>query len=371
MLYFIIFFFIFILGFFDLENFDKKTRNFMFYIILTIFIVLGGLRWKTGTDWDLYYYYFVTYNTFEEFNNGQFEVLYTALNYGIKLFSSEYTYFLIIYTGVTVLLKGYVIKNLENYIIISTLAYFCLVLGDIFSVRQSLAISLTLFSVVFLNQKKNFKFFFILLMAVLIHNSAIIFMLAYPFYHKKISTKAIIIIIFISLVIGASGILEPLFKQFQLFVLSFGGKDSIRISDKLDAYTNSEFSSQFEKKYAYLLSALRRIAILPVILFFRDKIKNQNYNSYINMFLLGNVLFFLFSNVSIVFVRFTAYFTVFEIFLIAAALDGLADKRMKFVLYIFFSIYLFSRLYAALNSYWDLFVPYYWIFDNNIPRIPY
>src|SRR5690606_9426018 len=101
------------------------------------------------------------------------------------------------------------------------------------------------------------------------------------------------------------------------------------------------------------------IIILPEILYFRKDIKSVVYDGYINLFILSNVLFFTLSNISIVFSRFTAYFTLVEILMIATVIRVQEDKRKRFLLLVFFSVYLGFRLYVSLGTYPDLFDPYY------------
>ena len=215
--------------------------------------------------------------------------------------------------------------------------------------------------------------FFLLsvIVATLIHNSAAVLFLAYPVFYMKLSNKVILILIAISLLIGFSGVLNPILGKFQFLIEGLGGADSDRISGKLDTYTTESQTTKIDSNLSLLISALRRLIILPVILYFRKDIKSKTFDGYINLFTFSNIIFFTISNISIVFGRFLAYFIIIEILIIANLLRAQKDKRKRFLWYIFFSFYFVFRLYVSLNAYPDLYDPYYWIFDKYIPRIPY
>lgn len=369
--YYSLFLFFFLLSFFDIEKVKTGIKSTFYYFAVCLLILLSGLRWKTGTDWDMYYYYFTMYDSFSEFNNGQFEVLYAGYSYVVKSFTESYTVFLLISATLIIGIKAVMLKKLEEFFMVALFAYYALYMGDLFSVRQNLAISVSLVSVYYIIQQKKLYFLISVIIATLIHNSAVVLLLAYPIFYLKINNKATVVIIIVSFLIGISGFMNPLLSKFQYLIEGFGSMDSARISGKLDAYTNEASGSKIDSKVAFLISALRRMIILPVILYFRNDLKSAVYNGYINLFTFSNVIFFTLSQVSIVFVRFTSYFTVIEILIIASVIRVQKDKRKRFLLLVFFAIYMASRLFVSLNTYLDLYDPYYWIFDKYIPRIPY
>jgi hypothetical protein len=84
-------------------------------ILLCMLIVLSGLRWETGTDWQPYYTFFQINNTWNEYKNSQFEILYIFLNYAVKIFFNSYTVFLSILGTSTILLKYASIEKIAVY----------------------------------------------------------------------------------------------------------------------------------------------------------------------------------------------------------------------------------------------------------------
>lgn len=370
-LYYSLFLFFFFLSFFDIEKVKTEVKTTVYYFGVCLLILLSGFRWKTGTDWDLYYYYFTMYDRFGEFNNGQFEILYATYTYLIKSFTDSYSVFLMISATIIIGIKAIMIKKLEPFFMVSLFAYYSLFIGDLFAVRQSLAISISLFSFYYIIKQKKLFFLISVIVATLVHNSAVVLFLAYPLFYVKINNKTTVVIIVLSLFLGVSGVMNLLLSKFQFLIEGFGGADSERIAGKLDAYTTEVSASKIDSNVAFLISALRRIIILPIILYFRKDVQSAVYDGYINLFTFSNVIFFTLSQVSIVFVRFTSYFTVIEILIIAMVLRIQKDKRKQFLLFVFFAIYMGFRIFVSLNTYLDLYDPYYWIFDKYIPRIPY
>ena len=369
--YFALFLLFFLLSFLDIENVKTSVKTRFYILSILLLIVLSGLRWKTGTDWDMYYYYFTTYKSFDEFNNGQFEFLYSSYAYIIKSLTNSYSVFLLVTSIFIIGFKAIMFRKLEPYFLVCLFAFYAIYMGDLFPVRQNIAISIALLSFYFIIKRQKLAFVISVIVATFFHNSAIILLAAYPIFYMKMSNKLILILIATSLLIGLSDVLTSALRELKgLFNLG-GGFLSERITDKLQSYTTDSYSSNISSNVAFLISAARRLIILPIVLYLRKDIKSTVFNGYINLFVFSNIIFFLLSKVSIVFVRFTSYFALAEILMIAIVLRSQKDKRIKVLLLIFFAIYLAIRLIVSINTYRDLFDPYYWIFDKYIPRITY
>lgn len=160
MLLYIILFLMASLGaFLDLSNIKKEHKNIFLCILGSICILLSGIRWETGTDWAQYLNFFKNNDTFEEFNGDVFEIGYTFLNYLIKSISSQYSLLLLSMSAIIVFLKYKCISLYAIFPLTSILLNFSNYTGDLFPVRQNIALAITFFSTIFIIRKNFLSFF--------------------------------------------------------------------------------------------------------------------------------------------------------------------------------------------------------------------
>ncbi|MDR1129679.1 MAG: EpsG family protein, partial [Prevotellaceae bacterium] len=153
MIYFIIFSLLFVLA--SKNFFNNLSQKLEFYLVCCLFIILGGIRWKVGTDWYSYIFFFEINSSFADFMSSMtFEPGYALLNYISKAICNDYSVFLFILAFFTVLLKARPLYFFSTFPIFSLLIYFSFYLGDIAAVRQSLAISILVFSTFYIVEKK-------------------------------------------------------------------------------------------------------------------------------------------------------------------------------------------------------------------------
>jgi hypothetical protein len=371
LLYLIIFILLAVIGILDFIKVDRLLKRALYILILGGFILLGGIRWKTGTDWNSYHYFFATGYSWESFNVYAFETGYTILNFLVKQLTDSYTVFLFCLSFLVIGVKGIAFTKYTNSLLILSLAYFCFFLGDIFSVRQQVAVSLCFVGVIFIMNKKPILFISTILLAFQFHNSVLIFLLAYWIFNLNLSNNWLLSIILVAILLGFSGVFEPILKLFNLLLGSIDGTSASRISDKVSYYAeNKDLSDNMGKGTTLLIGVIRRCVFIPIYLYFRKKCeaKNPHYKGFLNLFIFGNVIYFIFATTLLVMVRATIYFIAFEMIMLVILLESIESKRLKFLLYLIVVLYCGLKLYINLSSYWDLFIPYNTIFDENITR---
>lgn len=72
----------------------KRDRLFLYITISLFFWIMSFVRWETGTDWEAYYNFFNSRYTWQEFLDASFEVGFTAINFGVKQISDNYSFLL-------------------------------------------------------------------------------------------------------------------------------------------------------------------------------------------------------------------------------------------------------------------------------------
>jgi hypothetical protein len=332
-------------------------------ILLSVLIILSGIRWETGTDWQPYYTYFLKNNTWKEYNNGQFEILYAFLNFAIKTFSDSYTVLLLILGALTILLKYVSIERIALYPALTFFMFYCFSIGDIFPVRQTLAISILMTSIYFIHKRKKSLFFFLVTLAFCLHFSAGLWIFAYPVYHGKINSIRIYFFLGLSFVVGILGskLYVPLLNTMSEF---FG--NSGKLLARLLVYLNGQYDDGSYSLLRNILAITKRIIFIPIFLIFRKKMCMHTDYAYglVNLYAFGN-MFYLFFAMNMNFAplqRMSTPFILVEIFLLPIILKTIKTKEIRFVFLILLLVYSLSKLYSVLIAYPEAYI-YKTIFD--------
>lgn len=141
------------------------------FTLCAVFVILGGLRWVTGTDWISYSSFFLENQSWKSFAARLLEPGYTFLNFLVKQFTNSYTVFLFIFHFLVIVPKIYFIKHTAYYPLLSILLYWCIYNREITAVRNALAVSFLLLSVFAIQNKQKGIFVFLTLLATSIHYS--------------------------------------------------------------------------------------------------------------------------------------------------------------------------------------------------------
>jgi hypothetical protein len=369
--YIILFFFFAALSFTDYIYTPVLYRKIYLYIgSVFVFVILwmfASLRWKTGTDWESY---FDSFSYFSEDYAINFEPGFVVFLSAIRDFTSNYTIFLVILSFLCISLKFiFFLKfNKETFFTLVFL-FLCYYFADIFAVRQNLAISLTLFSTIFIINKKPILFLLFVGLATSIHTSSILYFFAYYIYWSKISDKSFYYIIFLSVFLGLIGF-GDIILNLLLKALGLEGFVGEKISNYLSGDSEG-LNTNSNLLVLYMMGVIKRLLLIPLFLYVKNKQEGRfvYFQGYLNLYMVGNVIYFLFAKDLAIFARASVPFLLFEIFLISYVLLYYKAHKKKmvfvFVVMMFFS---WARFSALINSYYDFYVPYNSIFDKKIER---
>lgn len=166
----------------------KKFLNIAF---LVLFLFLALRSENVGTD-------LLTYKNFFNYNASfklskllqLFEPGYSLYSYFIyNLTGGNFRVFIIITAFLTLIGPYHFIKNYSKNYFLSVIAYICLnyYLFTFSGLRQSIAVSLLLFSIDYIKDKKLFKFLIINAIACSFHKSSMVFLPAY--FLEKLNMK--------------------------------------------------------------------------------------------------------------------------------------------------------------------------------------
>jgi hypothetical protein len=348
---------------FDFLKIDKSSRAIGVVAIGVILILVGGLRWETGTDWDNYYYYFDSNYSYDDFVNGQHEYLYALLSFTVKQLSESYTVFLLLFCFFMISLKLYGFSRVSNlnFIFLTLLFYYANQLGDVSGNRQSLALSFAVIGLIFLVEKNLIMFLVVTTIAFYFHTSAIIMILAIPLMYITITRQRLILIIAVGFAVG----IFISFTGSNNFLFAYLMSGDGHIAAKLIAYDeikelgNSTTGSSIDPKVSYILGTVRRcFVLLPSLIFYERLEKNKNFRLLLNMYVVGSLIYLIFTPVIQVLNRMSAYFDISEFLILPLFIKISSQKYIRVCVYIILVLYAFAKFYSNIMSFWTFYTPY-------------
>lgn len=326
-------------------NKNKYFENIFLILSLIIPSLVAGLRYNTGTDYQSYYWLFqlTKGSSITGILDMGSEPLFLIIMKIISILRLDNIMFMIMFW----LTISFIYLSLRKFKDINWgyglfLWYLIAFSPSLNIMRQMLAVSVVLYAVVNLYEKKYLKYFIFMLIAVLIHNIAIIGLVALILQslNKYFDSYRIIVILFLFFII-------PFISEY---IVSF-----INIVDenRFEVYTSLLDNFSF-------FPALRVLPSLLPVIFFRKKIKYLFGNSslFINLKIFELFFRLFFSTINYGF-RVAYFFNVSDVILISMLLASVKSKNSRFVLTLFIFIFYISIYY--FNSFINLndgVVPY-------------
>jgi hypothetical protein len=315
----------------------------------------AGFRWETGTDWFNYHHYFQTIENIPIWKSAM-EVGYEFIVRTFKtILTTDYTLFLICCALYIISITYYIIYRYSPFPLFSLFLLMSYSFaGSGFGVRQDLAITLTLLSLCFIEQESPIKFVSIVLLASLIHNSALAFLPAYWIYKFQWNTLKVLV----SLIL----VLSCLLFSENILLLS----SKFVSARKVTLYMEMGMETA-ENPYRKLAKGLlgRSIFFLTLVGFVRydaDK-ENKLFSGLFNLYVFGVIIFAAFSPISLIFGRLARFYDIFQILLIPMAY--LRAKRFyKIIIFTVVTVLSILKFTTALEVGEDSFIPYKSFFNK-------
>lgn len=378
MIYILVALYLFLLSY----RFDLKERKFgyIFHQRLSLIILIGvaGFRYRIAPDsitymgdfayrianlWDL---------NLESFTLTRYQPLWIFLNSVCKTIWNDFVGFQLISAIIINYSFSYFFKMSSSKYFTCLFFYYisCYVYFNMEIVREALAISMFLLSLVKYNEGKLKQCIIFFFMAVLFHAFALIIGLVYVFLSEKIPQifKNLIAISVIFLIIF---IPNPLV----LFSGFFGGE----IGSQLEQYSIMKLGTMTLSGYLFMIS---RIVIVYLALVFFGKIKAIPY-ARLDMRILQNlsilyIVLIIVRSISIPYLeRIINYFSVIIIvYLVSYMYNVIKRKGMKQfqkasflligLLVIFLNVYPMMKFIPEWNApYYKRYYPYDSVFEKN------
>lgn len=315
---------------------DNDIVNIMCFIVISFFL---GFRKKGGLDFEAYRKYYETLDL-KQFS-GRFEKGYYYLNYIFRRLDLDYkTYILVL----SVILMYFFVKILKKYNLNTPFMLYVYVstyfIWDYFiTIRQSIAATIYLFSLKYLEEKNFFKYTLIVLLASLFHKSAIILVPVYlvtKINIKKVNLKYMVVVL---LIIDISFIF---FKNFSIYILKT--LNFRTVNEYINIINQNGSKIIFIESFIYCI-------ILFVILNKNNTFLSKKIEIQIKIFCLYTIIMYI-SSKTILFARYGGYFRISYIIIVPLIYSLIKNKKIK-IIYLFLVIFIYFIKYIRFLHRFD------------------
>ncbi|MGJ1436876.1 EpsG family protein [Sphingobacterium siyangense] len=371
MIYLIIYLWLFLLAFLETCKDTSRYKQVFAWISFVLLTLLTGLRWETGTDWEAYFNLFDTLELDWTFlmNIYAFDLGYVVFNALVRLFTHNYTIFLLIDSFLALgILFSFLRKYSPNPNISFFIFYNAFFVSQFMgSNRRMISMAAVLFLFVSVFQRRTKVYFVWQTLAFLFHRTAFMAAVTWLVPLKRFTEKKIGLLLGSALVIG---VFELPYKLIGFLGSLLAVFSSAPLIEKLIFYSDPQhnlevISENINPVVLMTLSVIKRSIFL---LFYLIVIRRNNRtldpltDFFFNIYIVGFTLYML-MNGSPIFQMISTYFTFIEIALIGR-IWVYTDTGARIIFLCILLIYGFFQLLSALNAYPELYMPYRFFFDK-------
>jgi Na+/phosphate symporter len=327
------------------DNIKKKKLCFALIVFLQLVFLLGLRNCNVGTDTNTY---IQMYNTVASEPNIQnaletwYEPGFACLSWVISCIWNNSQFYLFVVGIITMLLFfRYIWRNTTNlwmsiYLFVG-LQFYYLCFN---TMRQALAMAILMNSIELIEKKKYKPFLLVILLACLIHQSSIIFLIILLLSKIKFTTKICFIILSCSISICI--LMDPILKII------------VSIVPRYAVYFNSVFFS-----IGNLIHPLMYLLIfIFVSILSKYMIKQNTHTNLLLMMSLMTVALYIVSIRVYLLVRLVYYFAIPLVILIPLVIGKTSNVKTKRFFYVAVTICIFVYNFFILKSGTNGIVPY-------------
>lgn len=287
------------------EKTQKKQLIYYGYLLL---FLLSALRYDIGNDYANYWFsteelvnqFRYTHNIKDvyEYREGRFEIGFCAL---ISLFAWSDNAFVWISCILSAIVVYALYKTFSKYSCHFWGIFLVVIVEYVFLqwdwIRQSGAFSLVLLALISAKDRNWKGFLIFIILASLLHKSAIFLLVVYPLTYVKINNKLIFSILIIGLMIYWSGILDGFVTQVSDIFSYVDGYDKYDSSNAALSFTHTTIFSRIRLSLFVLIGTFVAFAL------------DERYAFYRNLLTVGFFIYMLGAS-SLLFTRIAWYFIV-------------------------------------------------------------
>ena len=322
---------------------NKLLKNSIYIVCLSIF---AGCRYYTGLDYSTYA------DIFYQIRNGvniHLEIGFVYLNQLIaKYYINPGLVFLILAT-LTITFKAIIIKLDTKRIFFSFFIAFSLYffIGTMGQMRSTFAQAIDFIALYLYMKNKRIIPLILILISILFHSSAIVFLLIFIIGARRYNTTFIIVLLTVCAIGG---------HFLDIKGIGFEFKDSFGfIGTKIYQYTNVG-TQKIGLTFNLIFDIL--IVVFGVVMRKIYTLNNRKFNVLFNIYIGSLISFLLFNNYLVIGVRFSNYFRLPLILLLPYLIEKIKNKKIRILaagIFIFIFVMMDIRF---LKSNYAMYIPY-------------
>lgn len=349
-----------------------KTKKAIVFGINILWIIISTVRTVAAGDYYSYFKVFTYVIDKESFwnsiINSRYEPLYIILMVLCKRITDNYAFFnFVCYIIVAVLQYKaikYWCKNVvrSDYLLSSYFIIWCLLQGNIFVIRQTIAIWICMVSFKYIEEKRLWSFLFCIIIATLFHYSTLVFVITYLIFMYDSSYESSLLKIIIYTIVAMFFIDRAIYIAIKIL--------PNRISNNLVLYYNAEktYGSSYNSVMSYGLNIAKgilNIAFVLVICYFLAHYKDitTSAKKYINVYLFSCIIYISLLVYVSVLARIATPFMNAQIPILLCSLKKFETRRDKFIWWGIISVYLIARMTVTIYSDYGDYLPLTTIFN--------
>jgi len=226
----------------SMSFFDRKlvlgSKEVIFTLLFLVLFVPGAIRENVGIDYTTYTNYQIP-QVLSGNNNVKVEFLYKlVIRLGYWIGKGETYQYIFVLTNFLIIL--FILMYIQNQSENMVLSVFIFISGGFFAfslsgMRQAIGVSIVLYSLKYINQRKMLKYFVFIFIASLFHSSALIFVVFYFFNKTKIKPFVVLIVMMIIFFFSNQirNIIFSISSKLGIYSSYFGGSFDSGIYNKL------------------------------------------------------------------------------------------------------------------------------------------
>ena len=332
--------------------------KYAYNVIVGVVFLLSMLRWGNGTDWDSYYDYFSLVGVNPEL--GYMEVGFTWLCY-FDYNYLNYTLHLGIMAFLCIVPVAVRIRQFSPFPMLALLIWFSVSFAHMFPVRQTIAISLFVFSWKYIQERRLIPFLCATAIAATFHATALVTLPIYFIWNKYISAKIYILVI--------AGVFVISIVSSQIFANLLYGVGGAFFEEKLNSYmenADEAFGAAYSPMQALIRGCINRSIYLfvPLLLLNIKRKENAMMNAMFNMYFYSFVMFLMVTPLSVALGRLTMYTDMAQLFLLPLVFTLRMNKINALMIVVIMILYLAIRFRGVIFNYEELYIPYHCVLFN-------
>ena len=291
MFYLIIFCILLFFSILEVSNIDNGSKRILIIFTSLILILVAGLRYETGGDWNIYENIFHKIKPIGEIAAGA--KTYSGIELGFVLFCSvikqlggniQTVFFLITLLNIILITKS--LMRYTKYVIFGLFVYYSILYFalEMLYTRQAIAVAISFFSLAYIKERKIIKYLLLIILAAFFHRMALVMIPLYFILNIRFSSVFLIVLFSIGCIFMIFQI--PWMKGIFLSISMFLGDD---FSNRALYYLSEE---RYSIARVISIGFVLNILLFVLILLFKNKIEKKEYGTiFINMFVLSLLIY--------------------------------------------------------------------------------